>query len=270
MYRSAAYVFALLIFLHFSSHARIRCLSCVHGVFPFQSLWRCWFQDVAVIRLLAVWLKLWSLLKRTPQARAQFLGFASDVRFKGWPVGQVNTNLARAEKPIGYEKKCSVAGPHHFVGHVTMWEQWQHGKGVATVKLCDHNEAAQHGGNCHGECAVLYSHVCASNACEWHTCMHHLISDIWHGHSGDAGHGNCTIGANTQRKEPCKHSVRHIRVQGPSFEGSCMALGQPGGNTCKVGDGIRCPGSSAPCKGHQCRPDGSVCLSASHAFHGCA
>jgi len=137
------------------------------------------------------------------------------------PAGEVNTNFAGADAPVGYPSKWG-ADPNWFAGHVTMWKQWTDGKGGITVKVCDHDEAAAHGGSCHGDGAAYYPDIYASNACNGHDCTFRLVSDIWNGVDGDWGFKGCSKGV--PQTAHCRHSIRNIKIRGPAFSGKCKVL----------------------------------------------
>lgn len=139
------------------------------------------------------------------------------------PAGDVWTNFAGAEPPIGFQSKWSVADSNYFAGHVTMWKHWDNGKGSVTAKVCDEAERDRYGGHCSGEGAAYYPSVYESNGCSnGHNCMFTMVSDIWNGYEGDAGFAACSAGK--PQTEHCRTSIRNIRIKGPKFSGKCAAL----------------------------------------------
>jgi len=139
------------------------------------------------------------------------------------PAGDVWTNFAGAEAPIGYQSKWEFADPNYFIGHVTMWKNEDGGKGGVTAKMCDETERDNHGGHCSGKNAAYYPSVYGSNGCSSsHDCMFTMVSDIWNGYSGDGGFYACSAGY--PQTDTCRTSVRNIRIKGPQFYGKCAAL----------------------------------------------
>lgn len=139
------------------------------------------------------------------------------------PAGDVWTNFAGAEEPIGYQSKWEFADPNYFAGHVTMWKHWDNGKGGITAKLCDEAERDSNGGHCTGDDAAYYPSIYGSNGCkDGHNCEFTMVSDIWNGNSGDGGFYACSAGY--PQTSDCRTSIRNIRIKGPTFYGKCAVL----------------------------------------------
>lgn len=101
--------------------------------------------------------------------------------------------------------------------------------------------------------------------------VHHMCPGVY-GYSYDDGVGllTCPAGTTYEMTFYCPQSAVPFNVTTTTTTTSQQPGPPTPGGKCKVGDSVRCPGSSVTmCAGDSCCPDGSTCPSADDSFKGC-
>jgi len=129
------------------------------------------------------------------------------------PVGSVATNFGAGGQPGETQMKWgsakSASGPKHFTLSLD-------NAGTLTTQICNLDKTGCFNG-------AHYDKFINRITSKKH---HHFVSDIWNGHSGDAGWKGCN--AKNSPSTQCSYAIMNLRVTSkdgqPLYTGKCAAL----------------------------------------------